>query len=360
VNEVRQQIRFGKSRDGIRIAYASIGKGPPLVKAATWFSHLEFDLKGPVWGHWHDEFSRQHTLYRYDRRGCGLSDWEGEQSLEAFHTDLETVVEAAGLDKFVLFGMGHGGTVATAYAARHPERVSHLILFGAYARGRRIRHQDPRALAETELNLKLVELGWGGEDAAFHHFFTAQFMPDGTTEQMRWLIQLQRVSTSGEHAVRHLDAVFNMDVSALAPQVRCPTLIVHPNADMRITFEEGRLLASLIPGARFVPLPTRNHFLLETEPAWTQFVAELRSFLPSPKASIPGFAELSSREDEVIELVAHGLDNAQIAAWLALSEKTVRNHITAIFTKLEVDSRAQAIVRARDAGYPRKPLRAGG
>jgi pimeloyl-ACP methyl ester carboxylesterase/DNA-binding CsgD family transcriptional regulator len=360
LREEKQQIRLCTTRDGVRIAYACVGKGPPLVKAGTWFSHVEFDWKGPVWGHWHTELARYHTLYRYDRRGCGLSDWDAEQSLEAFHADLEAVVDAAGLQRFALFGMGHGGAVATAYAARHPERVSHLILFGAYARGRRVRHPSPRDLAETDLNLKLAELGWGGQDAAFHHFFTGQFMPDGTTEQMRWLIQLQRVSTSPEFAVKHLEAVFNIDVSAIAPKVRCPTLIIHPNDDMRITFHEGRLLASLIPGARLVPLASRNHFLLESEPAWSHFLAELRAFLPAPQVDLPGFAELSARETEVLELVAHGLDNAQIAARLDLSEKTVRNHITGIFAKVQVDSRAQAIVRARDAGYARLPLKPGG
>jgi pimeloyl-ACP methyl ester carboxylesterase/DNA-binding CsgD family transcriptional regulator len=361
MNPDRQQIRFCTTADAVRIAYATAGQGPPLVRAANWFSHVEFDWKGPVWRHWHSELARHHTYYRYDRRGCGLSDWDVEQSFEGFHADLEAVVQQARLERFVLFGMGHGGAVAAAYAARHPEKVSHLVLYGPNTRGRRRRSATPRLHAEIEMQIKLAELGWGSDDPAFHQFFTAQFMPDATTEQMRWLIELQRVATSPEFAVRHFHAVFDYDVTALAPKVRCPTLVLHAHGDLRVPFEEGRLIASLIPGARFVPLQSRNHFLLENEPAWAQFLSGLRSFLPAPAQVEPaGFSELTARECEVLELVTHGLDNAQIAAWLELSEKTVRNHVTGIFSKLEVGNRAQAIVRAREAGYPRRSLRAPG
>ena len=357
----KQQIRFCKTSDGVRIAYAIAGEGPPLVKATNWFSHVEFDWRSPVWRHWHSEFARHHTYYRYDRRGCGLSDWDVEQSFEGYHADLEAVVESSGLDRFVLFGMGHGGSVAAAYAARHPEKVSHLVLYGSIARGRRKRDPSPRQASEIEMHFKLAELGWGADDPAFRQFFTTQFMPEATAEQMQWFTEMQRVSTSPEFAVRHLHAVFDIDVTAHAPKVRCPTLVLHAHDDLRIPFEEGRLLASLIPGARFVPLPGRNHFLQESEPAWSQFVAELRAFLPAPAQAEPaGFSELTARECEVLELVTHGLDNAQIAAWLELSEKTVRNHITGIFSKLEVATRARAMVRARDAGYPRRSLKSPG
>lgn len=361
MNPVKQQIRFCKTSDGVRIAYAIAGEGAPLVKATNWFSHVEFDWESPVWRHWHSEFARHRTYYRYDRRGCGLSDWDVEQSLEGYHADLEAVVEASGLHRFVLFGMGHGGAVATAFAARHPEKVSHLVLYGSLARGRRKRNPTPRQASDIETQLKLAELGWGADDPAFRQFFTTQFMPETSSEQMRWFTEMQRISTAPEFAVRHLHAVFDMDVTALAPQVRCPTLVLHAYEDLRIPFEEGRLLVSLIPGARFVPLPGRNHFLQESDPAWSQFVAELRAFLPAPAQAEPaGFSELTARECEVLELVTHGLDNAQIAAWLELSEKTVRNHITGIFSKLEVATRTQAVVRARDAGYPRRSLRTPG
>jgi pimeloyl-ACP methyl ester carboxylesterase/DNA-binding CsgD family transcriptional regulator len=357
VTSAKQEILFSKTDDGVRIAYAASGEGPPLVKTATWFSHAQSDWLSPVWRHWHAEFARNHKYYRYDRRGCGLSDWDVEQSFDGFYADIESVIAAAGLNRFVLVGFGFGGAVATAYAARNPDKVSQLVLYGSFARGRRRRNPSARQLDEIAMNLKLAELGWGADDPSFLQFFTAQFMPDATADQMRAFAELQRVSTSPEFAVRHLNAVFDIDVTAVAPQVRCPTLVMHTEGDLRIPFEEGRLLASMIPNARFVPLAGRNHALLEQDPAWTQFVTELRAFLPasapSPHAA---FTELTTRESEVLELIAQGLDNAQIAAWLELSEKTVRNHITGIFAKLEIATRAQAIVRAREAGYAQRSL----
>lgn len=359
MNLAKQEIRFCTSADGVRIAYATAGAGPPLVKAASWFSHIELDWRMPVWHHWHTELARHHTYYRYDRRGCGLSDWDVPQSFEGYCADLHAVVCASQLQRFVLFGMGHGSAVAVAYAARYPDKVSHLVLYGSMGRGRYKRGPSPVQLGEIELNLKLAEVGWGSDDPAFRQFFTSQFMPEATAEQMRSFTELQRVSTSPEFAVRHLRAVFEIDASTFAPAVRCPTLVLHARGDLRIPFEEGRRLASLIPGARFVPLESRNHFLHESEPAWQQFVAELSAFQPRERAPMArGFVELTPREADVLELLSHGLDNAQIAAWLTLSEKTVRNHITGVFAKLEVTTRAQAIVRARDAGYPRQALNA--
>jgi pimeloyl-ACP methyl ester carboxylesterase/DNA-binding CsgD family transcriptional regulator len=357
-----QQIFFATASDGVRIAYATAGKGTPLVKAANWFSHVELDWHCDVWRHWHAELGRGRAYVRYDRRGCGLSDWDVEQCFDGFYADIEAVVSSAGLDKFALLGVGHGGAVAVAYAARHPEKVSHLVLYGAFARGRLKRNPSPRQLEEIEMNLKLAEMGWGADDPAFHHFFATQFMPDATAEQLRAFIDLQRASTSPQFAVRHLRAVFDIDVAALAPQVRCPTLVAHGQGDLRIPFEEGRLLASLIPGARFVPLPSRNHFLQEQDPAWAQWQSELRAFLPGNGAAVAHapFTTLTARESDVLELIAQGLDNAQIAAWLELREKTVRNHITGIFSKLQVATRAQAIVRARDAGYAHRSLKSPG
>jgi pimeloyl-ACP methyl ester carboxylesterase/DNA-binding CsgD family transcriptional regulator len=353
----KQHIRFCTTPDGVRIAYAKAGEGPPLVRAANWFSHLEFDWTSPVSRHWHVELSRHHTYYRYDRRGCGLSDCDVKQSFDGYLTDLETVVESAGVKRFALYGMGHGGSVAIAYAARHPQRVTHLVLYGPLARGRLKRDPTPQQIVEIEMQFSLVELGWGRDDPAFRQFFTTQFMPDATTEQTREYTELQRVSASPEHALAHLREVFTFDVREFAPLVRCPTLIMHAQQDLRIRFEEGRLLASLIPGARLVPLPGRNHFIQEGSPAWTQFIAELRSFLPAASAPAhAGLAQLSARESEVLDFIARGVDNSQIAAALDLSEKTVRNHVTAIFAKLAVESRAQAIVRARDAGYPRERI----
>ena len=354
----RQQIRFCTTADGARIAYATTGEGPPLVKVSNWLSHLEFDWGSPVWRHWLAELSRGHKLVRYDERGCGLSDWHPpELSFEGWVRDLETVVDAAGVERFPLLGCSQGASLAITYAVRHPDRVSHLILHGGYARGRLRRELTPQQRKEAETMAGLAELGWGKENAAFRQFFTTQFIPGGTAEEHDWFNELQRVSASPENASRFMRIFDDIDVTALAPRVSCPTLVLHPDGDARVPFEEGRLIASLIPEARFVPLDSRNHILLEHEPAWKRWLEEVRAFLPAAAGAAAGpFGSLTAREGDLVELIAHGLDNAQIAARLTLSEKTVRNHITRIFDKLGVENRSQVIVRARDAGFGKQPL----
>ena len=353
---IAQQIRFCTTTDGVRIAYATVGQGPPLVKVSNWLSHLEYDQESPVWRHWIAELSHDRTCLRYDERGCGLSDWEvPELSFDAWVNDLETVVEAAGVERFPLLGISQGASIAIAYAVRHPERVSHLILHGAYARGRLKRNLTPQQRKEAETIVELAELGWGKENPAFRQFFTTQFIPGGTEEQHRWFNELERVSVSPENAARFMRIFNQIDVTALAPQVSCPTLVLHPTRDARVPFDEGRLLASLIPGTRFVPIESRNHLLLKDEPAWQHWLEEVRAFLPVGSAGDSVFAALTARERELVELIAQGRDNAQIAARLTLSDKTVRNHITSIFAKLEVENRSQAIVLARDAGFGKKP-----
>lgn len=348
----KQRIRFCTGADGVRVAYATAGDGPPLVKVSNWLSHLEFDWDSPVWRHWLTELARDHTLVRYDERGCGLSDWDvPELSFEAWVHDLEMVVDAAGLDRFPLLGISQGGSIAIAYTLRHPERVTHLILHGAYARGRLKRNITPAQREEAETLVKLIELGWGKENPAFRQLFTTLFIPDGTAEQHRWFNELERVSTSPKNAAQFLRIFDQIDVTALAPDISCPTLVLHANRDERVPFDEGRLFASLIPGARFVPFDSRNHLLLEHEPAWRRWLEEVRAFLPAAPSGKGGFAQLTGREREVVELVAQGLDNARIAVRLGLSEKTVRNHITSIFAKVQVENRSQAIVLARDAGF---------
>jgi len=347
-----QEIRFCTSADGVRVAYATSGRGTPLLKAANWLTHLEFDWHSPVWRHWLTELSRDHQLVRYDERCCGLSDWKVEDvSFEAWLDDLEAVVAASGIERFALLGISQGASLAIAYAVRHPERVSHLILFGGYVRGRLARNPTPehRELAHTMQSL--VQLGWGGENPAFRQFFTTQFIPGGTAEQHQWWNELQRISISAGNAERFLHVLHHIDVTALMPKVTCPTLVLHATRDAVVPFAEGRLMATLIPGARFVPLESANHILLETEPAWQRFVDEFRAFLPGSTPGGDAFAGLTSREREVLELIAQGRDNAQIAAVLDLSAKTVRNHITSIFAKLEVENRAQAIVLARESGF---------
>jgi pimeloyl-ACP methyl ester carboxylesterase/tRNA A-37 threonylcarbamoyl transferase component Bud32 len=278
-----QQIRFCTSSDGVGIAYATTGSGPPLVKAANWLSHLEVDGQSPVWRHWIRELSRHHTLVRYDERGCGLSDWNVDEfSLDAWVRDLEAVVDALELERFPLLGISQGGPIAIAYATRHPERVSHLILHGSYARGVSHRGLSDQERDEREVLLSLIRVGWGKDHPAFRQVFTSLFIPDGTTEQIQWFNELQRVSAKPENAARMCAAFYTLDVRALAPQVRAPTLVLHGTGDMRIPFAEGRLLASLIPGARFVPIDSRNHLILESEPGWPRFLTEVRSFLGIP------------------------------------------------------------------------------
>ncbi|MBC7994013.1 MAG: alpha/beta fold hydrolase [Rhizobacter sp.] len=350
----KQQIRFCTGHDGAQIAYATSGRGTPLVKASNWLSHLEFDNDNPVWGHLIEELSRQHTLLRYDQRGCGLSDWNvSDISFDAWVDDLERVVDAAGLARFPLLGISQGASIAIAYAVRHPERVSHLILHGGYARGRLKRKPTPEQREEAETMNKLAELGWGQENPAFRQFFTTQFIPGGTQAQHEWFNELQRVSTSPANAARMMRVFNEIDVVHLLDQVRCPALILHAAGDVRVPFDEGRLFASHIADARYVPLESNNHLLLEDEPAWKCWLQEVQDFLPRFAHDTRSLGSLTSRERELVELVAQGRDNSQIAASLVLSEKTVRNHITNIYAKLEVENRGQMIVMARQAGFGR-------
>lgn len=345
-----QEIRFCTAPDGARIAYATVGKGSPLVRAAHWMTHLEFDWQGPVWRPWLTELSRNNTLVRYDARGCGLSDWDvADVSFDAWVADLEAVVTAAGLARFALLGASQSASIAIAYAVKHPERISHLILYGGFARGR-LKRGSPEQVEEAETELHLIRLGWGRENPAFRQAFTSGFIPDGTPEQFRWFNELQRVSTSPEHAVRIMQAVSTIDVTHLLPKIAVPSLVLHSRDDARVPFGEGRMLASAIPHARFVPLESRNHILLESEPAWARFLAEIRGFLGAGEPAGEAFPELSAREKEVLELLARGFGNDEIAARLGVKPKTVRNQVSALFQKLGVSSRAQAIVKAREAG----------
>jgi pimeloyl-ACP methyl ester carboxylesterase/DNA-binding winged helix-turn-helix (wHTH) protein len=276
---LRQEIQFCTASDGVRIAYATVGSGPPLIKAANWLNHLEFDWESPVWSHLLKELAAKFQLVRYDERGNGLSDWEVEDiSLDAFIRDLESVVEACGLKKFVLLGISQGCAVSIAYAARHPERVSHLILYGGYARGRRRRGQQAQIEAADAL-ATLIRQGWGQENPAFRQIFTSQFIPGGTAEQARWFNDLQRITTSPENAARIRRAIDEIDVVSELPKLRVPTLVLHCRNDAVQPFEEGRRMAAGIAGSRFVPLDGSNHVLLEHEPAWPRFLDEVTRFL---------------------------------------------------------------------------------
>jgi pimeloyl-ACP methyl ester carboxylesterase/DNA-binding CsgD family transcriptional regulator len=350
---VRQQIRFVQSRDGVRLAYACSGEGEPvMVKAATWLSHLELDWGSPVWRHLLEALSGMGTFVRYDERGCGLSDWEvPELAFGNWVDDLETVVDTLRVVRFALLGISQGAAVAISYAVRHPERVSHLVLHGGYARGRLVRSSTPMQFDEAEMMARLAALGWGKADPSFRQFFTTQFIPGGTPEQHEWFNEMERLSTSPENAARFMREFNGIDVTALLPQVRCPTLVTHSRHDVRVPFDEGRLMASAIPDAQFVPIDSGNHLLLGHEPGWRVWLDAVREFLPRGAGN--RFASLSPRQREMLVLIAQGRDNMQIAATLGLSEKTVRNQVSAIFDRLEVANRSQAIVLAREAGLAR-------
>ena len=277
-----QEIRFSTAGDGTRLAYAISGAGPPLVKAANWLGHLAYDWESPVWRHWLAELSGRFRLVRYDERGCGLSDWDiGRFSFEDWVDDLEAVVDAAGLDRFPLLGISQGGPVAIAYAVRHPERVTHLVLLGAFAQGLRKRARTPDELALAEAHVEIVRLGWGRPDPTYRQIFVARFLPEATQEQWRSFDELQRRSTSPDNAWRFVDEFANIDVTSLAPRLTVPTLIMCSRREPGNRFEQSRLLAALIPESRLVPLDSANHLLPERDPAWKHFLAEIDRFLPS-------------------------------------------------------------------------------
>jgi len=354
-----QDIRFCTSADGARLAYAVSGKGPPLVMSATWLTHLEHQWNSLAWRPWLDAFCPYHTVLRYDFRGCGLSDRHADGlSFENWARDFECVVNAAGFERFSLLATCQGGPISIDYAARHPERVSHLILYGTYSRGRLRWLDRPQEIEKARVLLDLTRLGWAQENHAFLQLWASYFQPEGTLEHLRSWCDQQRAATSPETAVRLLRVGWNVDVTQAARKIKCPVLIVHPERDAVVPIEEGRLLAGLIPNCRFVQLDSNNHMPLADEPAWPRLVSEVRRFLAEPggaPASHNGLPldELTPRERAVLEQIAAGQDNTEIAAELGLAEKTVRNHITRLFSKIGVEHRYQAIVLARDAGLGR-------
>jgi pimeloyl-ACP methyl ester carboxylesterase len=350
---LNQQIRFCKSFDGTRIAYAITGNGPPLVRAPHWFTHLEHDWSNPAMIPWVAGLSRHYTLLRFDQRGTGLSDREvPEISFEAWLRDFECVVDSAGLERFAVLGLSQGAASAIVYAARHPERVTGLVICGGFARGWARRGLPPAQIEPMETLAKLIEFGWGSDDPSFRQVFTTQFMPDADLDAIHAFNDIMPLCSSAATAAKTFRTNSMIDVQAEALRVKCPTLVLHARQDLRIPFEEGRLIAALIPGSRFIPLETRNHLMTESEPAWRELLGALEEFYPGAGAErrAGAFPELTPREAEILERIAQGLDNAQIAAHLSLSEKTVRNHITHIFDKISVENRSQAIVLAREQG----------
>lgn len=350
-----QRIRYVRTGDGVQLAWAEAGTGRVLVKAANWLTHLEYEWESPVWRHWIRFFSEHFRFVRHDERGCGMTDWNvGDLSFERWVEDLEAVVAAADLrEPFALLGISQGAATCIAYAVKHPERVSQLVLYGAYARGT-YRRGDPDKERLYRALIDLVRLKWGNDNPAFRQIFTSRFIPEATDEQIGWFNDLCRKTTSPEIAARLLETRATIDVMDLLGKVQTPTLVLHSRNDDVIPISEGHILAGGIPGAQFVELDSKNHVLLEHEPAWQRFCAEVLDFL-GIKGSTRGeddvFGSLSPREREVLALITEGLGNAEIAERLSISEKTVRNHVSHLFDKLGVWTRAQAMVFARDHSF---------
>lgn len=274
-----QRIGFCEAPDGAKIAYARVGTGRPLLKAANWLTHLEFDWTSPIWGKSFAEMARGRTFIRYDERGCGLSDWNVKDlGFDAFVEDLELVADKLGLERFPLLGISQGAAVSIEYAVRHPERVSGLILLGSYAAGW-MHHASPEEKARREAVQTLTRVGWGTDNPAYRHIFSQTFMPDAEPGELAWFDDFQRLTTSAENAARFQEAFGTIDVRDKLAQVRAPTIVLHSQEDQRIPLAEGRAVASGIPNAEFVPLDSRNHVLVDYEPAWQTCIAAIRDFL---------------------------------------------------------------------------------
>ena len=278
--DVEQTIRIMESFDGTQIAYAVSGEGPPFIEVAHYMSHLEYEWESPIYRHLLNEFMRGHQLIRYDERGTGMSDWDiQDYSFEAWVKDLEALVDHVGAERFSLFGKSQAGAVAVAYAALHPEKVSHLILLGAYALGGDLRNLTPEQKEERQLFRAMIKHGWGHINPAFRHAFATSEFPEGPIELVEEMEKLIQVSSTADNIIRLNQEMSNVDVRDLARQIKVPTLVFHAINDQVVPFEEGRLLASLISDAQFVALDTMNHLLVEGEPAWLKFQETLRRFL---------------------------------------------------------------------------------
>ena len=350
-----QRIRYVRTTDGVQLAWADAGAGPVIIKAANWLTHLEYEWESPVWRHWIRFFSDNFRYIRYDERGCGMTDRNvGDLSLDRWVADVEDVVAAADLkEPFSLLGISQGAAICVAYAVKHPERVSKLVLYGGYARGP-FRRGDPARASFYKAMIDLVRLEWGSDNPTYRQVFTSRFIPEGTDEQIGWYNDLCRKTLTPEIAALLLESRAMIDVTSLLGDVRAPTLVLHASGDGVVPISEGHILAGGIPGAQFVELDSKNHILLENEPAWERFCDEVLNFMDVKGATLiedPAFAQLSSREREVLSLIREGLGNAQIAERLSISEKTVRNHVSNVFDKLGVWTRAQAIVFAIERGF---------
>ncbi len=341
-----QEIRFCRAANGVRLAFAIHGSGPPLVVVSCWLSHLQYDWQSPVWRHFLDQLGELATVIRYDERGFGMSDWNVDDfSIEARLGDLEAVLAETGYEQFALLGMSGGSAVAMAYAVAHPERVSRLILYGTVC-GEPVTW-TPDGWAEEETYRSMIRVGWAKEDSDFRRVFTTRFIPDATEEQMRWFDDLQRMSTSPANAVASRIARLQVDIEEDLPRITAPTLVLQAIGDRSTSFDNAVSVCARIPGARLVPLQSRNHILLADEPAWRVFIDEVSAFLEPERRALatrgperPATEALSAREVDVLRLAADGRTNDEIAAALTLSVRTIERHLSNIYSKLGLGGRA--------------------
>jgi pimeloyl-ACP methyl ester carboxylesterase/DNA-binding CsgD family transcriptional regulator len=353
---VRQSIRLTKSADGTTIAWAEAGSGPPLVKASNWLTHLEHDAESPIWRHWIQFFAQNYRFVRYDERGCGMSERDvAELSMDRSAEDLGAVIEAAKpKSPFVLVGISQGGCAAIRYAVTYPQQVSHLVLYGAYAQGR-AKQSDREAEDAQRARIALTRTGWGQNNPVYRQLFTSRFVPGASDEQIRWFNDLCRTTATAQMAARIMEFRMHVEETEWLPRVSVPTLILHARGDEAVSPAQSRLLAARIPGATLVELDSRNHILLEAEPAWERFKQEVLAFTgragEHARADDAQLASLSPRERDILDRIAKGCTNVEIGRQLFISEKTVRNHVTRIFEKLGVHSRTHAIVLALNRGW---------
>lgn len=352
MNSRKQTVRFCTTPDQVRLAWARSGTGPTLVKAANWITHLEYDWESPVWNHWINFLSDHFTVIRFDERGNGLSQHDVEDvNYPLWLPDLETVVDAAGLtEPFVLLGISQGSVAAIEFAVKYPERVSHLVIYGGYARGLGQRNDD-KAHREYQAIVEFTELGWGRANPIYRRLFTQRFLPEGNEEQLAWFDEHCGTTTSPAMAAKLLRSRFDVNVADKLAQVNVPTLIMHCKNDHVAPLYCGQELAAEIPGAEFIQLDSCNHVLMADELAWQHFQDAMLEFTGARSAQQSGvFDSLSERENEILALIVAGKTNKEIGETLFISDKTVRNHITPIYEKLGVKTRAQAIVKALEAG----------
>jgi len=343
----RITMRFARAPSGARLAWARHGAGPPLVRVAHWLTHVEREPRSAVWRPWLARYGRRFSLVRYDECGYGMSDQVGSAAdPERAVDDLAAVIEATGEQRVALLGISGAAPIAITYAARNPQRVSHLVLLGGYLCGLFRRDASAEALAYFEAQLQLMEQGWGRSHPAVQQFFTSTLAPDASPDMAQAFNELQRLACDGRQAAQFMRLRASLDVRGLAPSIACPCLVLHAEGDLVVEHAFGRELAAAIPGARFQTLPGRNHVPLAGDAAFERCFAAMEDFILGASADV----HLTPRELELAALVAAGLDNAQIGARMAWADKTVRNSLSALYAKLGVEGRPQAIVRTRDLG----------